>query len=110
MHVILMCLQTQVLSVVPLINTLPFQKQLEMFLPRRRPRMVRTRKPLIVQRRLVPKAEIPTRQIMALTMVPNSTHQVQTGSFLPVQLVQVSNSTQRAQTGYFSPRVAHPGE
>ena len=61
--------------------------------------MVRTRKPLIVQRRLVPKAEIPTRQIMALTMVPNSTHQVQTGSFLPVQLVQVSNST----TEYFLP-------
>ena len=76
------------------------QKQLEMLFPRRRTRMVRTRKPLIVQRRLVPKAEVPTRQIMALTMVPNSTHQVQTGSFLPVQLVQVSSESDSFYSDY----------
>ncbi len=61
-------------------------------MPRRRTRMPRTRKPLIVQRRLVPKQDVPTRHIMTLAMVPNATpHSVQTtGSFLPVQLLQVS--------------------
>ncbi len=51
--------------------------------------MRRTRKPMIVQRRLMPKADVPTRQLMTLTMVPGS-NQMQTGSFMPVQLVPVS--------------------
>ena len=54
-------------------------------MPRGRRQLRRNiRKPLVVQRTLLPKTEVPSRQIMTLTVLPNTPQGVGTGSFMPV--------------------------
>ena len=53
-------------------------------MPKRQRRLQRNMKrPLVVQRTLLPKTQVPTRQIMTLTMLPTNPTS-QTGSFMQV--------------------------
>lgn len=57
-------------------------KRSDQFMPRK-VRTRNTRKPLVVQRTLLPKSQLQTSQIVTLTLVPGMSN-AQTGSFLPV--------------------------
>jgi hypothetical protein len=59
-------------------------------------------KPLVVQRTLLPKAQIPDRQLMSLTMVPASF--AQTATFLPI----VATASPQQQATAFSPQPNSP--
>ncbi|CAH1778154.1 unnamed protein product [Owenia fusiformis] len=50
--------------------------------PRRQRALVR--RPMVVQRTLLPKTQVPHRQMVTLTMLPNSPHIAGTGSFMPL--------------------------
>lgn len=69
-------------------------KRSEQFMPRK-VRARNTRKPLVVQRTLLPKSQLQTSQIVTLTLVPGMSN-AQTGSFLPVACSAGSSS--RLQT------------
>ena len=61
------------------------QKQTDIFFNRCNKRMSRNvRRPLVVQRTLLPKTQVPTRQIMTLTLLPDVPQLAQKGSFMPV--------------------------
>ena len=68
-------------------NVSVLQKQSEFYATKRsgQRRLQRVvRRPLVVQRTLLPKAQAPARQIMTLAMVPGVSPAGQTASFLPI--------------------------
>ena len=61
------------------------------------------RRPLVVQRTLLPKTQVPTRQIMTLTLLPDVPQLAQKGSFMPVVSQPLAVPISSHPTGFLQP-------